>query len=73
MIRRLTAELGISTAVAVSLAERLFETDAVHVEVGPHVELRFDRRSFERDVERGALEAAEAIAPARRGRPPARR
>src|SRR6185437_1351802 len=47
MVRRLTRELGVGTAVAVSLTERLFETDSVHVDVGPHVELRFDRRAFE--------------------------
>jgi hypothetical protein len=73
LVRQLTRELELSTAVAVSLAGRLFETDAVHVDLGPNVELRFDRRAFERDIERATLEAAESLAPARRGRPPAHR
>jgi hypothetical protein len=73
MIRRLTRELGVSAAVAVSLTGQLFETDTTHLELGPHLQLRFDRRAFERDVETAALEAAESLAPARRGRPPARR
>ncbi|HEY4217795.1 MAG TPA: hypothetical protein VGM67_11705 [Gemmatimonadaceae bacterium] len=72
MIRRLTRELGLSTSVAVSLAEQLFETDSVHVDLGPHLQVRFDRHAFERDVERATLDAAESLAPARRGRPPAR-
>ena len=73
LVRQLTRELGLSAAAAVSLAERLFETDTIHVDLGPNLELRFDRRAFERDIERATLDAAESLAPARRGRPPAHR
>jgi hypothetical protein len=73
LVRRLTRDLGVSMTAGVSLAGQLLETDAVHVEVGPNLSLHLDRRAFERDIERATHDAAESLAPARRGRPPARR
>lgn len=73
LVRRLTRELGVSVPAAVTLTTQLLTTDAIHVELGPHLALHLDRRAFERDVERATEVAAESLAPARRGRPPARR
>ncbi len=73
LIRRLASELGVSTGAAVSLAGQLLETDATHVDVGQHISLRFDRAAFQRQVDHDTRDAAESVAPARRGRPPARR
>ena len=73
LVRRLTRDLGVSVPAAVVLAAELLTTDAVHVELGSHLALHLDRRAFEREVEGATESAAESLAPARRGRPPARR
>ena len=71
LIRRLTAELGMSTGNAVSVASDILRgTTSGSFLVTPGVELRLDRPAFERDVD-GAIEVAvESVSPARRGRPP---
>jgi len=72
LIRVLTAELEVSTARAVILAEQLL--GLTHpVSVAEDIKLVFDRPSFERRIDARVAEAVESIAPARRGRPPKRR
>ncbi|MEO6878180.1 MAG: hypothetical protein ABI205_06830 [Gemmatimonadaceae bacterium] len=73
LIRRLSTELGVGTAFAVSLAGQLLDTDATHVDLGEHMSLRFDRAAFLHEIERATRDAAESVAPARRGRPPSPR
>jgi hypothetical protein len=41
--------------------------------LGGHLSLRIDRSAFQREIDHATQDAAESVAPARRGRPPARR
>lgn len=71
LIRRLTAELGMSTGIAVSVAMTLLDgaaSAAFCVTAG--VELRLNRPEFEREVDAAISVAVESVSPARRGRPP---
>jgi hypothetical protein len=72
LIRRLTQELGISSADAVLLAGQLLDANAGHVAIGAALELRLDRPAFHREIDAAIAEAVESVAPARRGRPPTR-
>jgi hypothetical protein len=54
------------------MAERLLGSDADEVGLVPGLELRLDRRVFEREIDARIQEAVESIVPARRGRPPKR-
>ena len=73
LIRRLTLLFGMTTAKAVSMAGRLLddgEQSSLDADFG--IELRLERRVFERAVDLAINEAVEAVTPARRGRPPTR-
>ena len=71
--RRLVVDLGVPVAVALPLAERLVADPDGAVPVGGVLAVRLDRRILERDLAGQLVEAAEAIAPRRRGRPPRHR
>jgi hypothetical protein len=71
--RRLVLDLGIPVAVALPLASRLVADPDGAARIGTALDVRLDRRSLERDVAARLVEAAEAIAPRRRGRPPRHR
>ena len=70
LIRFLTRDAGIGTASAVSLSVRLLTPGISSVSIVAGLELRFDRDTFERQIDGAISEAVESIAPARRGRPP---
>jgi hypothetical protein len=73
LIRRLTAAAGIGTARAVSIADQLLTGGPISVvTVFPGLDLRLDRPAFQRVIDLAITEAVEAVAPARRGRPPSR-
>ncbi|MEO7082712.1 MAG: hypothetical protein ABI442_14255 [Gemmatimonadaceae bacterium] len=68
LIQRLSATLGVRILDAVPIAENLLgDSPVVNVEIG--VVLSVDRASFLAEVGRLVDHAAEAIVPARRGRP----
>src|SRR4051794_36005228 len=71
LIRALTAQLEVSTARAVFLADQLLAIPG-SVALAEDVQLTLDRPSFERRIDARVAEAVESIAPARRGRPPKR-
>ena len=74
LVRRLTLDLGLNTARAVSIARQLLagEVAEPHFPVIVGLELRFDRSVFEHSVDLAIAEAVESVSPARRGRPPVR-
>jgi hypothetical protein len=70
LIRRLTLLFGMKTAKAVSMAGQLLhdgEQSSLDSDYG--IELRLDRRVFERAIDGAITEAVESVTPARRGRP----
>jgi hypothetical protein len=68
LIRRLSSALGVGIGDAVSLAPKLLlQGEIVDVAIG--VELRIDRALFLANIHSLVEDAAEAIVPARRGRP----
>jgi hypothetical protein len=71
--RRLVVDLGVPVAVALPLASRLVADPQGTTRIGASLDVRLDRRSLERDIAARLVEAAEAIAPRRRGRPPRQR
>lgn len=71
--RRLVVDLGVPVAVALPLAGRLVADPAGTTRVGGALAVRLDRHALERDLAARLVEAAEAIAPRRRGRPPRHR
>src|SRR5688572_10468581 len=71
--RRLVTDLGVPVAVALPLAGRLVADPEGSTRVGGALALRLDRHALERDLAVRLVEAAEAIAPRRRGRPPRHR
>jgi hypothetical protein len=70
LIRALTRDAGMGTALAVSLSARLLSPDVSRVPMAPGLDLQFDRQVFERQIDLAIAEAVEAVVPARRGRPP---
>ena len=73
LIHRLNRDLGVSVDTAVSLAHRLLSGNTTHVSLPGHLELRFDRHAFQREIDRKIGDAVESIVPAQRGRPRIRR
>ena len=63
-------DAGVSVEPALRFAARLLTTDANHVELSPGLEIRIERRAFQRDIDDRVAEAVESIVPRRRGRPP---
>lgn len=72
-VRRLVAELGAPIAVALPLAVRLVARPEGLAELEGGLAVRLDRRALERELAARLVDAAEALAPRRRGRPPRRR
>jgi len=73
LIRRLTLLFGMTTAKAVLMAGQLLddgEQSSLDADYG--IELRLDRRVFERAIDGAITEAVESVTPAPRGRPRAR-
>jgi hypothetical protein len=70
LVRRLSHDLGVSVDTGVSLAHRLLRSEDTGCSVAAQLELRLDRRAFEREIESRIELAVESIVPARRGRPP---
>ena len=68
LVRRLSDVLGVRIGEAVWLSQRLLSSTAP-VEVDLGVEVRVDRTLFLAKITRDIANAAEAIVPARRGRP----
>lgn len=73
VVRRLVVDVGLSVGVALPLAVRLVASPEGMAQAGGPFTLRLDRRAIERELAARLVEAAEAIAPRRRGRPPRRR
>jgi hypothetical protein len=71
--RRLVTDLGVPAAVALPLARRLVADPEGTTAVGGALAVRLDRRTLERELAARLVEAAETIAPRRRGRPPRHR
>lgn len=69
LIQRLSSRMGVRIGEAVGLASRLMSPDStISIHVG--IDLSIDRDRFLDEVRRLVEQAAEAIVPARRGRPP---
>ena len=73
VVRRLVADIGLSAALALPLARKLVTSPEGAAHAGGPFTIRLDRRAVERELEARLVEAADAIAPRRRGRPPRRR
>ncbi len=73
VVRRLVVDVGLSVAAALPLAVALVASPEGTAHPGGPFTLRLDRRAIERELAARLVEAAEAIAPRRRGRPPRRR
>src|SRR6185312_7449771 len=73
LIRHLNQDLGVAVHQAVLLAGHLLATDANHLSLPGCLELRLDRRAFQREIDARIAEAVETTIPARRGRPPKHR
>jgi hypothetical protein len=69
LVHQLNHDLGVSVDTAVSIAHRLLSGTVNHLEISGHLELRFDRFTFQHEIDRRIADAVEAIVPARRGRP----
>ena len=72
-LHRLVVALGAPIAVALPLAARLAAGPHGEVAVDGVLALRLDRRALEGELAARLVDAADAIAPRRRGRPPRRR
>jgi hypothetical protein len=72
LVRRLVQQLGVPTAVAVSLAARIWEGETGILPLGDGLELRVDLPSLRHDIDVRVARAVESVALARRGRPPKR-
>ena len=69
LIRRLTEDLHLGVADAVTLAHRLMHAHSLPVSVGGGLEVRLDLNEFRTKVERAIADGVESVIPARRGRP----
>jgi hypothetical protein len=69
----ITIRLETTVKSAVALAISLMRTETAELPLFGGLSLAFDRRAFAADIDRRIAEAVEAIVPAKRGRPPARR
>jgi len=70
LIRLLTREAGVPIAIAASIAASLLASDGRPVAFGSEfLQLELDGSAFRASVDRRLGEAAESLAPARRGRP----
>src|SRR5579884_1257103 len=69
LVHRLNKVVGLSVDAAVVLAERLLGSAAEHAHLADALELHFDRRSFDREVDARLADAGESVLPPRRGRP----
>ena len=70
--RALVAELGMAVAPAAALAAKLVASPGGSAPAGARLAVHLDRPALERDLAARLVEAADAIAPRRRGRPPRR-
>src|SRR5512143_3556946 len=73
LVRVIARELGAPLRTSVVMATNLMHTETPELPIFAALALRFDREGFQRQVDARVAEAVEAIVPARRGRPPARR
>ena len=73
VLRRLVVDLGVPVARALPIAGRIAAAPDAAARIGRDLDLRLDRAALERELAGRLVEAAEAIAPRRRGRPPRRR
>ncbi len=72
LIRLLTRELGVDVPRAVELSGRLLADEHGRVALPAGLDIRLDRATFKREIDRAIAEAVEWVAPRRRGRPPRR-
>jgi len=70
LTRQLTRDLGLGTAVSVSLANRLLRDG--QIEVSRNLFLSVDTARFKAEIDARVAEALDSFVPARRGRPPRR-
>ncbi len=73
LARHFALQLDMSVKSAVGLATSLMRSDSQERLIFPGLSLQFDRSQFEAMIDARVVEAVEAVIPARRGRPPARR
>jgi hypothetical protein len=69
LVRRLTEDLHLAVADAVTLANRLMHARSLPVPIGGGLEVRLDLEEFRTKVERAIADGVESVIPARRGRP----
>jgi len=69
LVRQLIQQLGIGMSAAVTMAGQLLADPSGQLSLSVGLDLRFDRDSFQNDVDRRIADAVESVIPARRGRP----
>jgi hypothetical protein len=69
LVRQLTQRLDLGVSAAVSIAAHLLAEPVEQLSLPVGLELRFDRDTFQNDVNGRIADAVESVTPARRGRP----